>query len=290
MTEFRAGDRVRVSNPRYLLSDKQRTGSVIRKFSFGYEVKLDNYGIITDGVLTFYARELTKIYDSSTDARLSEAESEIATLKAKVAALEKAQEPKLHRPMFTPVSAEELGRAMSHVAKAARRSLQTPNQRRADVIKRAQAFVTDLEKRAEAMRWNTDGNDLFRTWTTKLSFHVNSEKGVVTALAHGRHGGKLLGKAFAKCAPDDVFNADIGKAIAAGRLYGVDIPKEFTDAPKPTELVQGHVVEGKYVGIGEITSMSGDKAYLNGGNKYWRASSAIAGYVTITDDTDAVYE
>src|SRR5690606_10399580 len=49
----------------------------------------------------------------------------------------------------------------------------------------------------------------------------------------------LLGKAFAKCAPGDVFNADIGKAIAVGRLYGVKVPDVFFNAPKPTEVVVG---------------------------------------------------
>ncbi|MGN7387760.1 hypothetical protein [Sporosarcina sp. SAFN-015] len=207
--------------------------------------------------------------------RLSDAEAEIETLKAKVNALETQL---ADRPKQEPI-------------------IKTPNQRRADVIKQARAFVADLEERA----YNGDGSDgnyTFEWLTTRLTFHVNADKGVVTALAHGSANGKLIDKAFAKCAPGDVFNADIGKAIAAGRLYGVKVPAEFYNAPQPTEIVVGMRVNGEsasgYYRKSRVFTLTEPRA---GGWAYTADFEADEGdWITkrdigaIIDDTDAQYE
>ena len=203
-----------------------------------------------------------KTATTTLETRVTELEAEVEALKAQLA----VSEPKPKQV----------------VAK------KTPNQRRADVIERARAFVADLEGRAISDTSNRDGNTLFNHRTTRLTFHVNAEKGVVTALAHGKHGGELFDKAFARCAPGDVFNADIGKAIAAGRLYGVEVPADFLDAPKPTEFAKGQFVYGtipqrKYT----ITEIDGDKALTRPGT-FYRLDRDFK-TVNVLDDTDAVY-
>lgn len=219
--------------------------------------------------------------------RLTDAEAKIAALEAKVAALSKAR----GITFTTGSSASSVKSTNRIVGKALYQNVQTPNQRRADVIQRARMFVVDLERRAESDDRNGDGNWLFNGRTTKLTFHVNAKKGVVTALAHGRSGNKkLYDKAFAKCHPNDVFNADIGKAIAAGKLYGVDILQEFVDAPNPTEVVVGMRVESATM-KGEtylITEIDGDEARTDGTTRYWRKSRINVAYVII-EDSDAVY-
>lgn len=217
-----------------------------------------------------------------TNERLTSAEAKIAELVTEVATLKQAITPDI----TVKVDASDISRIFSmDVAK-------TPNQRRSDVIKRAQAFVADLEERAESRNSNRDGNYVFNGLTTRLTFHVNPDKGVVTALAHTKFGGKLHDKAFAKCHEDDVFNADIGKAIAAGKLYGVDIPQEFVDAPKPTEPVVGMRIRRKYFrseGTYEATIKAFEGRQIRYTSGGFDMTKAVNEDSEIIDDTDAVY-
>lgn len=292
MTKFNVGDRVSVNNHMFVLSDNQRRGTIVGISHTQYRVKLDNYGTYTSGILTFSAPQLSRTYgEFATDRRLTEAEAKIAALESKVAALETvlADKSKLSNNHAPSVD------AMIAMGRFVQTDLRTPNQRRADVIKRAQAFVADLEKRAsEEDAVNSDGNELFNVRITQLEFHVNAEKRVVTALAK-YYNGEVAGKAFAKCAPGDVFNASIGKAVAAGRLYGLDV-SEFENAVKPTVVAVGMVVEGgngrgfytsdKRFKLSEINgSISGSYNYE--GSTDWIYRKDIG---TIIDDTEAVYE
>lgn len=232
-----------------------------------------------------------------TNRRLTEAEAKIAALEAEVKALKDASKPDF--------SAKAFDDAMEAMGRFAKTDLRTPNQRRADVIKRAQAFVADLGERAFGLGNNRDGNAMFNRQTTKLSFHVNAEKRVVTALAHGALFRSLYGKAFAKCAPGDVFNADIGKAVAAGRLYGVKVPKEFTDAVKPTyangQIITFPVTDSWYRGTtyriddvnkseNNLTIIKANHGVVGGkANADLFDNSADKNVLPIIDDTDAVY-
>ena len=85
---------------------------------------------------------------------------------------------------------------------------------------------------------------------------------------------KVYSKGIAKCHPDDVFNADIGKAIALGRALEKDI-SEFENAIHPTEPVVGHVVNGSET-LGfyrrdrkfTLTSKQGDSFYYAEAREY----------------------
>lgn len=293
MTKFNVGDTVRI-NDDYRSVLIGMVGVIIEDDTYEprFRVRVEN------GTTTWkHSNNIGLIKDTS--ARLTEAEAEITTLKAKVAALEKAQKPAKFPP-FKPmpsvtIDTKGLSELLSErIGRFARTDLQTPNRRRADVIKRAQAFVADLLTEIDG----DDGwmetviptyKDLGRI---RVEFVINNDKRTVVAL--GRLGNipednTAYAKGIAKCAPDDVFNVDIGKAIALGRALGVDIPKEFTDAPKPTEVVVGMVIDAKEDTVYstnpyEVTSINRDKLY-NHPYAYLPREAAV-----ILEDTDAVYE
>ncbi|MEH7650690.1 hypothetical protein [Bacillus safensis] len=74
-------------------------------------------------------------------------------------------------------------------------------------------------------------------------FIVNVEKRTVVCLRNDEGLGYILGRGIAKCAPDDCFNAHIGKAIALRRALGLEVPAEYLNVPQPTEVRVGDVVE-----------------------------------------------
>lgn len=78
-----------------------------------------------------------------------------------------------------------------------------------------------------------------------VKFIVNKEKRTVVALLYGYRTGRFYSRGIAKCAPDDCFNVHIGKAIALRRALGLDVPSEYLNAPQPTEVRVGDVVNGK---------------------------------------------
>lgn len=122
----------------------------------------------------------------------------------------------------------------------------TPNQRRAQIIADANGFV---EQTIEDARYEDgdivvpDPSEIENPWLcSEIKFEINAEKRTVVALAIGFCDDKVCEKAVAKCAPDDVFNADIGKAIAVGRLFGLDVER-FINAPKPDKKAVGQLIE-----------------------------------------------
>lgn len=188
---------------------------------------------------------LTRLFNA--EAEVDRMSRSIDELQRRIETLEKANDPKY-------VLDELIGRITDgnrHIPKY-KSPTRTANQRRADVIKRAEAFVAEIESEAGRSLAQDDSYIPFvkENGGTFIEFIVNAEKRTVVAFAHFKFAGGIAGKAFARCAPGDVFNDSIGKAIAAGRLYGVDIPREFLDAPQPTDVVVGMRVQ-RYNYIGE---------------------------------------
>lgn len=132
--------------------------------------------------------------------------------------------------------------------------VKSANEQRAELIQRAREFVED---------WKTidGGSDTFSndnfpcglwfnggggiTPTIKLEFRVNEKKRTVVALIKSISNKKIRAKGIAKCMPDEVFNADIGKAIALARALEIDVPKEFMQAVQPSHYSVGQVVKRK---------------------------------------------
>jgi len=89
--------------------------------------------------------------------------------------------------------------------------------------------------------WLTNKNGTIVT--DKVEFVVNREKRTVVALVKTIGSGNVIHRGIAKCAPDDCFNVHIGKAIALRRALGLTVPDEYLNAPQPTEVRVGDVVE-----------------------------------------------
>lgn len=58
-------------------------------------------------------------------------------------------------------------------------------------------------------------------------FHVNKLKGTITVLLKGCTSGKIWAKGISKCAPNDQFNENIGKAVALYRALEKRIPEQY---------------------------------------------------------------
>jgi hypothetical protein len=106
--------------------------------------------------------------------------------------------------------------------------------------------IIEMAKRDVAELKNDDGfyvvEDFYDCYA---DFKVNSEKRMVVALMRGKHSGKVYERGIAKCHPDDCFNAAIGRAIALRRALGLEVPNEYLNAPQPTEVRVGDIIEYK---------------------------------------------
>lgn len=118
-------------------------------------------------------------------------------------------------------------------------------------------------------------------------FIINAEKRTVVALRKSFAEGYVRERGIAKCAPNDCFNAHIGKAIALRRALGLEVPAEYLNVPQPTEVRVRDIIEAadccgeKYrfkVGLIEddkIYDVRGDGTYtyLDAAVRYLRSNA-----------------
>ncbi|MCP9282981.1 hypothetical protein [Bacillus safensis] len=107
-------------------------------------------------------------------------------------------------------------------------------QKRDEIVAQAKEDVETLKMR----------NRLSKAFNIEIV--VNSESRSVEATAKVPNSRKSF-YGIAKCAPDDCFNAHIGKAIALRRALGLEVPTEYLNVPQPTEVRAGDVVETVYL-------------------------------------------
>lgn len=167
--------------------------------------------------------------------------------------------------------------------------VKSANEQRAELIQRAREFVEEHTKKKPA-------DDFFdkpyielpnpiETCVTE-EFFVNADKRAVTCLLKGVESNRIWFKGIAKCMPDEVFNADIGKAIALARALEIDVPDEFIHAVQPNEKVIGMGVHVKNSLYGRYTLLGiGDFA----GYVFATLDSNYGLNSTIIDDTNARY-
>ncbi|AKC02645.1 hypothetical protein CPT_Stills17 [Bacillus phage Stills] len=82
-----------------------------------------------------------------------------------------------------------------------------------------------------------------RTRTCLADFIVVKEKRKVICLLKDIETGKVVARGIAKCDPKDVFNVDIGSAIALYRALGLNVPLDYLNVPNPTDFETGQIVE-----------------------------------------------
>lgn len=162
---------------------------------------------------------------------------------------------------------------------------------RAKVIEMARERVAELERIGGDRNVGLPQGQ-FAGLFYRIEFVINRDKRTVVALVRKPSNGNSKPDAvgIAKAAPDDVFNTNIGKAIAAERALGLTLTDAFVNAPKPTEPLAGMVVQRKVHpynnGIRKIT-----KKHSTIARGYWYDNGLwdFVDKFDIIDDTDAVY-
>lgn len=147
-----------------------------------------------------------------------------------------------------------------------------PKPARDSVIKQAISDVKDLLSRnhTDSSHRGEESNQIARNvgrnlWfsteddsfivTHATDFVVNADKRTVVAIVGYKQHSEEISKGRAKCAPGDVFNEHIGKAIALRRALGLEVPVEYftVEARDCDDLAVGDVVRGD---IDKITTTS----------------------------------
>ncbi|MEH6941625.1 hypothetical protein [Bacillus sp. JJ722] len=119
----------------------------------------------------------------------------------------------------------------------------SPQQQRDEIVEKAKRDIDGLKANTFAgFYYKVPDPNLTMPWLCDADFIVNPEKRTVVALLKGCDSGKIRAKSIAKCAPNDCFNAHIGKAIALRRALGLPLPSEYLNAPDPTEVRVGDVI------------------------------------------------
>lgn len=118
----------------------------------------------------------------------------------------------------------------------------------------------------------------------KAEFIVNCEKRTVVTILRWVADGQIVAKGIAKAAPDDCFNVHIGKAIALRRALGLTVLDEYLNAPQPTEVRVGDVVEFQsvYKAVERALVVSDDEST---GEGKIALGSAYADIAKIIDDS-----
>lgn len=123
-----------------------------------------------------------------------------------------------------------------------------PQAVRDEIVGRAKADVVDLlarEHEEVPIRHAPGQYADYIPEADRVDFVINRDKRTVVALIRTAifDTAKVWAKGKAKCAPGDVFNVHIGKAIALRRALGLPVPDEYLNAPQPTGPRVGDIVE-----------------------------------------------
>nr|DAI78599.1 MAG TPA: hypothetical protein [Caudoviricetes sp.] len=127
-----------------------------------------------------------------------------------------------------------------------------------DLLSRNYSSRTEVAKFVGETLWFVSEGGLY-TVTDEVLFAVNADKRtVVASIRYNEDPKDVYKQGRAKCAPGDVFNEHIGKAIALRRALGLAVPVEYfeVEARDSDDLAVGDVVESKRFGYHtEITKM-----------------------------------
>lgn len=163
---------------------------------------------------------------------------------------------------------------------------------RAEVIAKAKADVAELLRIGDDIRSDLPKGTPFHNKLYTVEFHVNRNKRAVVALVRGYLYNRIYARGIAKCAPGDVFHAEIGKAIALRRALGLPVPDEYINAPRPDEPRVGARVRGTVTGIdATVTHIErGSSSPYRGHYVDGDALYVPAHLIEIIDDTDVDYK
>ncbi|MDH2332481.1 hypothetical protein [Paenibacillus polymyxa] len=202
----------------------------------------------------------------------------------------------------TAVDTEAVLKAVRKFSEGLKRSVsdafKTPQQSRDEIVERAKADVKRLVTEVGGLGWEASDIPAFEDHgPLTIRFVVSRNKRTVAAFAEWAcFPGDVCERGTARCAPNDVFNAHIGKAIALYRALGLEVPAEYLNVPQPTEVRVGDYVRdssGLFGGaagyVDEIEHRDGEiygilyrnKRSTRGDGRIWTRLH----YVTALDDT-----
>lgn len=240
-TTFKVGDKVRILDVKKIFLGERYwengdISEVKRLLDDGRPCLSRNEKDSDESGLPLWSNELQYIELVSSkqtkNQRITTLEQAVEALKVEIEALKSAQK------------SADIAKIAEGLAKVvAKEKKLTPNEQRIAIIDEAKAFVNETERKMSGWLSNDEGNYTYRNRCTFAKYHINTEKRIVTALVRHEETLELLEKGIAKCAPGDVFNEHIGKAIALGRALGLGVRK-FEKAVQPSEVVYGMVVRG----------------------------------------------
>lgn len=134
-------------------------------------------------------------------------------------------------------------KALGNAVRSAGITTETAQEKRDRIVERAKEDVVNLTEQVTGDDWifidriSGIGNVVPR-------YVINKKKrAVVVLLEYMYTDGLTEHKGIAKCAPEDCFNVHIGKAIALRRALAIEVPDEYINAPQPTEVRVGDVVD-----------------------------------------------
>ncbi|QVY62941.1 hypothetical protein [Cytobacillus gottheilii] len=243
MTNLRTEKRKANVGERILITQPFFTGGAYEEGSILTVVDADPVGVYTeDSLIVITEGEYEVIIENETEADGMKNDIESRYEKAVEQAREAIEELRL---AALAKGYEDAKRELTQKEPASKLTPITTQEHRDAIVEQAKADVAELtEYGRSSSRDNSEGNITYREHFYKPEFVVNKEKRTVVVLVRhlafnkdAQPGVKLRG--IAKCAPNDCFNAHIGKAIALRRALGLEVPAEYTDAPNPTEVRVG---------------------------------------------------
>lgn len=117
----------------------------------------------------------------------------------------------------------------------------------------------------EAREFRRGWEKYFNTATSYIQFVVHEGKKTIVALLVDSVTGRVRRRSVAKCHPEDEWDADVGKAIAIGRLLNQDVSR-FTDIPPKESLPDNSFVHttpgGKTFSVVERRAKVGERVVI----------------------------
>src|SRR5690625_3567880 len=98
---------------------------------------------------------------------------------------------------------------------------ETPQEKRDRIIEKAKKDIDGLRHKESGFYRVASRERVFAKHCI-IEFIINKDKRTVVAILRGFRTGKVHARGIAKCAPNDCFNAHIGKAIALRRALGLE--------------------------------------------------------------------
>jgi len=136
---------------------------------------------------------------------------------------------------------------------------ESPQAKRDRIVEQAKKDVEELTGESGVFRATLEG---YKNQAAQARFVINKKKRTAVALIIGYYSKNVYERGIAKAHPNDCFNVHIGKAISLRRALGLEVPVEYLNAPQPTRVRKGDIVESTIHGKDHIFKVevgSGEK-------------------------------